>query len=76
MLVQRSYRIRVKTFSDNPSISDGNYLQLYFKGDTGLTQTIQIPLNKLLQEIYENRIQLLDVGNVDRWDFCLCDDCV
>ena len=68
-MLRRSYRLRLKTFSENQSISDSNSLQLYFKGETGLTQTIRIPLKKLLEEIYEKSIQLIDVGNVDQLNF-------
>ncbi|CAF1208147.1 unnamed protein product [Rotaria sordida] len=68
MLLQ-SYRFRLKTapetfIQQNNNISNSNTLLIYFKGEQGLTQTLFIPLNKLNEDIYENKFELVDVGNL------------
>ncbi|CAF3635995.1 unnamed protein product [Rotaria sp. Silwood1] len=65
----QSYRFRLKTASEtftqqNNNVSNSNTLLIYFKGEKGLTQTLFVPLNKLNEDIYENKIELLDVGNL------------
>ncbi|UJR14200.1 hypothetical protein I4U23_001193 [Adineta vaga] len=37
---------------------------MYFKGEKGFTQTIMIPLNQFIEEIYECSLELIDVGNL------------
>jgi len=67
MLLQ-SYYFRLKTasetFTQQNLTSNSNNLLVYFKGEQGLTQTLIIPLNELNKEIYESRLELLDVGNM------------
>lgn len=71
----QSYRFRVKTaietFKQQNSKSNSNNLLVYFKGERGLTQSINIPLNKLREEIYESTLDLIDVGNVNRMNYLI-----
>ena len=63
LMLRRTYRLRLKTSSETSSKSDSNCVLLYFKGETGLTQTIRLLLNQLREE---EKIELLDVGNVNQ----------
>jgi hypothetical protein len=71
----QSYRFRVKTaietFKQQNSKLNSNNLLVYFKGERGLTQSINIPLNKLREEIYESTLDLIDVGNVNRMNYLI-----
>lgn len=74
MLLRRMYRLRLKTSHEIISKSNSNCVLLYFKGEIGLTQTIRIVLNRLRQEILEENIELLDVGNVNPLNEVLLED--
>ncbi|CAF2761699.1 unnamed protein product [Rotaria sp. Silwood2] len=68
-ILLQSYRFRLKTAPETftqqkNNVSNSNTLLIYFKGEQGLTQTLLIPLSKLNEDIYENKFQLLDVGNL------------
>ncbi|CAF1083007.1 unnamed protein product [Adineta steineri] len=67
MLVQK-YQLRLRTASETfiqqNYISNTDNFLIYFKGDQGLTQTLTIPLNKLIENMYECQLELVDVGNL------------
>ncbi|CAF4486402.1 unnamed protein product [Rotaria socialis] len=52
-----------ETFTQQNNLSNSDTLLIYFKGEKGLTQPLSLLLIKLNESVYENTIELLDVGN-------------
>ncbi|CAF1294409.1 unnamed protein product [Adineta ricciae] len=64
MISLQTYQLRLKAFFEKKSKSESNYLKIYFKGEHGFTQPINIPLNRLIDNFYKCEIELIDVGNL------------
>jgi hypothetical protein len=66
----RSYELRLRAEPDSTMTveDDSSELHVYFQGDNGLTQTLLISLKQCQQGIYEERVDLFDVGNVNKFD--------